>query len=331
MPVSAGGAIRSFIQLRGRISVTGRLSRRAFVGLSAAAILSDAFARDAARTRYSAHLGFQAYTVRAQLQEAPEETLRRVAAIGYREVELYQPESASILAPLAAAHGVRVIGSHVPDLFPTPRAWPDWRSAGESTIPPGLDLQEILLIARTHGLTLLGYASGAPVEAYVDEESYRAYARLLDRIGARCRAAGVSFVYHNHRREFAAIGGRTYFDVLAAATDPDHVGFEVDVCWAAQGGRDPAALISQLRGRVPAIHLKDRTAAIAPSALAELAQNDERRIVAEVGRGTLDIRGILLAARGAGVRHVFVEQDFSAGDPVDSLAASYAYVRGLGL
>jgi sugar phosphate isomerase/epimerase len=198
-------------------------------------------------------------------------------------------------------------------------------------MPPGLDLEDILAISRRYGWALLGYAAGAPIEAYADEESYRAYARLLDRVGARCRAADVSFVYHNHWREFAAIGGRTYFDVLAAATDPDHVGFEVDVCWAAQGRRDPASLIRQLRGRVPAIHLKDRTAAIAPSALAELTETDERRIVTEVGRGTLDVRGILSAARGAGVRHVFVEQDFSAGDAVDSLAVSYAYVRGLGL
>jgi hypothetical protein len=62
-----------------------------------------------------------------------------------------------------------------------------------------------------------------------------------------------------------------------------------------------------------------------------MSTENERRIVAEVGRGVLDIPGILTAAHGARVRNVIVEQDFTPADPVESLAASYSYVRKLGL
>ena len=39
-----------------------------------------------------------------------------------------------------------------------------------------------------------------------------------------------------------------------------------------------------------------------------------------------DFPAILAAARAAGVQHYFVEQDYTAGDPLASLAESYAYL-----
>jgi len=49
----------------------------------------------------------------------------------------------------------------------------------------------------------------------------------------------------------------------------------------------------------------------------------------EVGSGALDFPAILSASRTAGVAHLFVEQDFTPGDPVASLKKSYAYLSGL--
>ena len=315
--------------------MTDRLSRRVFLGRSATSAMGGFLALSAlsatSQYKYASRLGFQAYTVRDLLMTTAASTLQRISSIGYREMELYDPAHAVNLVPLAAANGLHVVGSHLPDLFATDRAWQDWRAAGEPAVPAGFDLDGILAIAQHHSLFLLGYASGAPKSAYSSEADYRAFVRLLDRIGARCRAVGASFIYHNHCREFELIGSRTYFDVIAANSDPEHVAFEVDVCWAAQAGVDPSALISNLGRRVLAIHLKDRSAAVDASPLTEMSTENERRIVAEVGRGVLDIPGILTAAHGARVRNVIVEQDFTPADPVASLAASYSYVRKLGL
>lgn len=280
---------------------------------------------------YGTHLGFQAWTVRAQLTRSPEETIHRIAQIGYREMELYDPGQAGALVPIATANGIRVMGSHLPSLFPTVAEWNAWLVAGEPEVPIGYDLDRILATAQTYGLKMLGYASFAPEAAYGSERDYRAYVRLLDSIGARCRKQGISFIYHNHSREFASATTGSFFDIIVANTDPRHVAFEVDTCWAAQAGVKPAALIGRLGSRVRAIHLKDRTTVIAASPLTAMTEDPVRRIVAEVGRGELDIRGILAAAHRAGVRHVFVEQDYTPGDPVESLAESYRYVHGLGL
>jgi sugar phosphate isomerase/epimerase len=48
-----------------------------------------------------------------------------------------------------------------------------------------------------------------------------------------------------------------------------------------------------------------------------------------VGSGTLDWPVILHAANGAGVKHYFVEQDQTPGDPLDSLRLSYKYLSTL--
>ncbi len=46
----------------------------------------------------------------------------------------------------------------------------------------------------------------------------------------------------------------------------------------------------------------------------------------EVGAGSIDWSKVLKAAARAGVQHYYVEQDYTPGDPIESLKKSYAYV-----
>jgi sugar phosphate isomerase/epimerase len=77
-------------------------------------------------------------------------------------------------------------------------------------------------------------------------------------------------------------------------------------------------------GRVALIHLKDK-------ATGTLVQFDDGAVAheayKEVGSGSLDFPAILRTAKDAGVQRYFVEQDYCAGDPIDSLRKSYQYLR----
>ena len=91
-------------------------------------------------------------------------------------------------------------------------------------------------------------------------------------------------------------------------------------------GADPVTLLRQYKGRVASLHLKDKD----PSAGTSLVESAVARTAfVEVGSGALDFPGILGAAREAGVRHYFVEQDQTPGDPIESLKKSYAYLAAL--
>ena len=80
-------------------------------------------------------------------------------------------------------------------------------------------------------------------------------ARSPDVGGATASALG----YHNHAFEFAA--ARRHDDLGRPPGElPPEVDLELDVYWAAVGGRDPVAEIGAIADRVRLLHMKDRAA-----------------------------------------------------------------------
>jgi sugar phosphate isomerase/epimerase len=80
-----------------------------------------------------------------------------------------------------------------------------------------------------------------------------------------------------------------------------------------------------MKGRVPLVHLKDK----AEGTPVLYKESVERTAFKEVGSGVLDWKKVLPACASAGVRHYFVEQDQTPGDPLESLKKSYQYLAAL--
>ncbi len=255
--------------------------------------------------------GVQLYTVRDQIGADAAATLTRLAAIGYRELEVLQPTLPTV-APLATALGMTIVSAHL-DL-PT--------TAGD-----GYDT--FLAQAKAAGLQYVVFPFIAPAQRPVDRVGYEALGARLARMARTATAAGLRLCYHNHAFEFGKDpGGTRWIDVLMQHTADAGLHLQLDVFWASIAGADPVALLEQYAGRVPLVHLKDKSPG-APTTLVESAQS--RTSFVELGAGTLPFPSILAAARAAGVRHYFVEQDYTAGDPVESLRKSHAYLAGLGM
>ena len=102
--------------------------------------------------------------------------------------------------------------------------------------------------------------------------------------------------------------GTTIWDILLAELPPE-IEIELDVYWAAVGGRDPVAEIGAAAGRVRLLHMKDRAAGPEP--------HD-----APAGEGSLPFPAIVEAGRTAGVEWYIVEQD-EPRDPLDDIASAY--------
>lgn len=127
-------------------------------------------------------------------------------------------------------------------------------------------------------------------------------AALLNERAAALKPFGVELAFHNHNLEFAPVGDTDGWEILVQETDPGHVKFEVDVAWVAAAGRDPAAFLQRLRGRVSQLHVKD----LKPGTPTNFAI---RADCMEVGSGVLGWTDILRAAEGAGARRYYVEQE----------------------
>jgi len=96
------------------------------------------------------------------------------------------------------------------------------------------------------------------------------------------------------------------------------IGLCIDVGHAARAGTDPAEAIRKCRERLYDIHLKDSLAAVG-------AVKD---IPTVVGKGNLDIKGILAALMEINYAHIVAfEYEKRGDDQVAGLAESVAYVR----
>jgi sugar phosphate isomerase/epimerase len=249
-------------------------------------------------------IAVQLYTLRDYLKSVPEfaETCRKVAAIGYRAVEVAGVNHAVVppaeIRRICGDHGLAICATH---------------QAGDEV------LDQTAAVIDTVG------AMGADLVVYpwpgsLDFTSEAAVAGLiakLDAAGAAMAAAGMRLAYHNHQHEFRRLGGRLILERIYQEIPPARLSAEIDTYWVQYGGGDPVAWCRRLAGRLPVIHLKDYRV------------NDDNSVgFCEVGHGNLDMPAIIEEAGRAGCRWFCVEQDTCPGDPFDSIRLSFEYLAG---
>jgi len=272
--------------------------------LAASAATGSLAGKPAVRT-----LGVQLYTVRSVLPDKPAETLRAIERLGYREVEATRAGIDRIWPHLRAT-ALKPVSIHLePQLFTSRQS----------------ELAAAIADVHARGFRY-AVCPAVPREDRGGTAAFQRIAAALNKGGELARAAGMTLAYHNHAFEFApAGGGRTLLDVLLAETDPGLVQLEMDIMWVTVAGVNPADLLARYKGRVPLMHIKDLHRGVQP----RFDEGIPREAFAEAGRGVVDIPGVLRAAGPAGVKHFFVEQDQTPGDPLSSLRVSAEYLRNL--
>jgi len=262
-------------------------------------LLARSAGADPVVTRKLDRIGLALLTVGRISSRDYEGTLRQVAAIGYRDVDMYIYDSRRQPAETRAMldrTGLSCASARIA----TPALYRGWNRF--------LDAANILG-ARWITLASVSY------EERLHLRDWQELAGVLNKAGEAARDRGLTLCYHNHSFELAPLEGSIPLDLLLASTEPALLKLQMDVYWMKHGGRDPAAEIRRLGSRVATLHLKDMDATPA-------------RGITSVGRGTIDFRAVLAAAAHARVSHYFVEEDAPA-DPLDAIRSSYAYLARL--
>jgi sugar phosphate isomerase/epimerase len=240
-------------------------------------------------------LGLQLYTVREPARTDLALTLRRIAAIGFKEVELeaYYGHTPADFRSILDANGLVAPSGHftIEQIETEPKTTFD---GAHAVGHQWLTLREL------------------PRGKRQTRDDWQRLAKRFNTTGAAVRSSGFHLAFHNHNDIFRPVDGSTPFEILIAETDPALVSFELDTYWATSGGADPVALLQRYAPRIPMIHIKDgRPPFTEPSQ-------------ADVGAGVMNYAPILAAARGD--QHRFVESD-SAADPFAFAKNSYDYLR----
>jgi sugar phosphate isomerase/epimerase len=253
-------------------------------------------------------VGLELYTVREELGKDFNGTLQKVAAIGYREVELFSffKFTAAQIRDSLKEGGLTCPAAH----YVTPQ------------LRSGLD--EHIEYAKELGLSYMVCAFLQPQERK-SLDDYRRLAEFFNKVGEQCHKADIQFGYHAHNFEYTTYDGVVAFDELLRLTDPNLFKIELDCYWMKRAGRDPVTYMKKYPGRFPLLHIKDMKPGRAPTT--DLMRGSDA--FTEVGRGSIDWRSIFAAARESGITHYFVEQDKTDGPPLESARISYEYLHNL--
>lgn len=265
-------------------------------------------------------LGLQLYSVREMLPKDYLGTLKQVAAAGYREVEaagFYGHTPTQVKAAMDEA-GLSCVSAHY--------SYNDLNKSFDEIVAFAKELGLRYVICSFPGIKdpsrLTDHSFRAQVESFTLED-YRWNADRFNAWGRQVKAAGMQFGYHNHTMEFARKEGVVPFDELIRLTDPELVTFEMDCGWVTVGGGDPAAYLQRYPKRITMLHVKDFKASTKPATVVDPPA------AAELGQGTVDFRRIFEAAKGANIRHYFVEQEDYDMPPFEALRIDAEYMKKL--
>lgn len=250
-------------------------------------------------------IGAQLYTVRmfGQNERDLGRTLEKIAAIGYRTVQLSAlgPIPPQRIRSLCDANGLRIALTHNPE---------------------GDFLHHVDELIERHQLYGCRYVGlGSLPERYRTPDFLPYFAEDFGPAAERIRSAGMKFMYHNHAFEFERLpDGGTLMDRLLAAMPAELMGVTADTYWLQYGGLNPAAWLAENAERLHCVHLKDYA-----------IRGFEVRM-APVGRGSLDFVAILVGLKANGVtEYALVEQDDCYGkSPFDCLRKSRVWLREMG-
>jgi len=238
-------------------------------------------------------IGVQLYSAREHMAADRDGTLRRIAGIGYRAVEPYNPaDDPKGFRQLADELGLTVSSVHAGAMLRDPEPGPVFEAIAEL------------------GTTLAIVPAGIAEEEFTTRDGIARAAGLLNDLSQQAASHGLRLGYHNHWWEIEpVIDGVHALELMAQQLDPA-IFLEVDTYWAAVGGAQVPELLGRLGDRVQALHVKDGPVV-----------KDEPHTA--VGGGVMPVPEIL-AARPEAWR--IVELDSCATDIFEALAQSHAYL-----
>jgi sugar phosphate isomerase/epimerase len=266
------------------------LTRRAFItrsaaSLAGAAMIAPHLLRAETETLSPNLIGFQSWIVRESIEKDFAGTMKMMAGMGYKSMELCSPPGYAksgfgSLQNLKASEMKRIIND-----------------AGLTCVSChyGFDelkqhTQERIDFARELGLEqmILSYF-GLPKTATLAD--WKTAADDLNKLGEQSKKTGLPMGYHNHNIEFEKLEGELIYDVLLKQLDPALIKMQFQVA-AITAGYKAADYFKKYPGRFISAHLSDWSAS---------------GQVMPLGKGIVDWKEFFAAAKTGGVKNYFVE------------------------
>ncbi|SDX88256.1 Sugar phosphate isomerase/epimerase [Paenibacillus sp. CF384] len=245
-------------------------------------------------------VGLQLYTLRDQTEKDFIGTIRKVAEMGYKAVEFagYFNTPAKELKALLDELNLQAPSAHVGLNFGEPEKIK-------------ADLAKQIEYAKEIGLQYI-VTPWAPLPENPTAEDVSKLADILAAAGKQVSEAGLIYGYHNHDFEFKLVDGKPIMDLLLEKVPAEYLIAEFDFGWVHMGGQNPVEYANRYAGRLPLAHFKDF---------------GQGRSDTEVGKGIVNLKGVLDVAEQSGIKYIFVEQEQFVSSSLESAKISLDFFR----
>ncbi|MFT3949118.1 MAG: sugar phosphate isomerase/epimerase [Agriterribacter sp.] len=249
-------------------------------------------------------IGVQLYSFRHQFAKDVPGTLERIAAMGVKEVEGGDSYGLPVneFKALLKKNNLKVVSVGA-----------DFKQLSE-------DPNKAVKTAKTYGAKYVMVAWIPHEETFTIEDAKNAIA-VFNSAGKILRENGISLCYHAHGYEFLPYESGTIFDYMAKHMNPAYANFEMDVFWVKHPGQDPVALLKKYPNRFPLMHLKDRL----PGTEGNQKGHADVETNVVLGAGDVGIADIMRAAKKAGIKHYFIEDESSRS--MEQVPQSLAFLK----
>lgn len=272
-------------------------------------LLCTVWAVPAAAQERKPEIGLELYSFRHLFKNDVAGALKKVRDLGFKEVEgggSYTLEPAAY-KKLLAQNGLQLVsyGASFEDLEKAP--------------------EKIAAQARFYGARqVVTFWIPHQNKTFTLADAQRAVG-VFNQAGKVLREAGLRFAYHPHAYEFQPYDNGTFFDYLMTHMDPRYANFQMDVFWFQHAGQDPVAWLKRYPKRFISLHLKDRQKGTPNNTYPDASVETN----VTLGTGDVNISGIMQAARKAGIRYYFIEDESSRAEV--QVPVSLEYLKGVKL
>ncbi len=303
------------------------VNRRKFIKSSAVALAGTLLLPDdifANKKKMNTITGLQLYSVRADMQKAPMDTLKQLADMGYRYVEHanyvnrkfygYSPkEFKKVLDDL----NLKMPSGH------TVLSGKEWdESKKDFSDKWKQTIEDAAIVGQKY-----------VISPWMDEslrQDYDGLLRFLDvfnKCGELCKQSGLKFGYHNHDFEFKySLNGQKVYDIILEKTDPSLVLQQIDIGNMYGAGGRALDILKKHPGRFESMHVKDE---IVSKTGGEMNDNYESTVL---GKGVLPVKEIvdLFRKKGGTTEFIIEQESYQDLTPLESAKQDLAMMKKWG-
>lgn len=270
------------------------LSRRKFLGKSVfaigSAVVASQFPLNLSARIFSKSvkmpLGFQVWTVKDLLVKDFPGTLKMMANLGYKSLEMCSPPGyeSSGFGPL-----MKLKAKEMKQIINDAGLICESSHYGMNELRDHLD--ERIEFALESGQTQMILSSfGMPEKAILSD--WLKAADELNKMGVKTKKAGIQMGFHNHHMEFQQINGTLIYDALMNQFDPEYIKMQFQVA-VINIGYKASTYFTKYPGRFISAHLADWSSV------------EKKEVPA--GQGIVDWKDFFATAETGGVKNIFVE------------------------